>query len=87
MRARRQQLTFDEQQHRILDMINEGLHSRPASLFSDLQEYFLGCSAVEARAFASAVWKYLASSSFRKGSVSCQGLPQLLTSIIPLLAP
>lgn len=87
MRAKRQQLTFDEQHRRILGMIAEGLRSHPASIFGHLEEYFRGCSAVEGKAFASAVWKYLVSSCFRKSSISCQGLPQLLACIIQLLSP
>lgn len=85
MRAKREQLTFTEQHQRILDMINEGLHTRPASIFSDLEEYYRGCSRMEGKAFAHAVWKYLVSSSFCKSSISCKGLPQLLTCILPLL--
>lgn len=40
---------------------------------------------MEGKVFANTVWKYLVSSSFRKSSISCYGLPQLLACIIPLL--
>ena len=86
MRAKREQLTFHDHQHRILGMINEGLSAHPASIFTDMAHYFRSCTAIEGKAFANAVWKYLVSSKFRQSSISCEGLPQLLVGIIPLLA-
>lgn len=61
MRAKREQLTFHDQQHRILEMINEHLSTQPSSIFNDLADYFRGCSPMEKKAFANSVWKYLVS--------------------------